>query len=33
MNKVVAVIFCLIASFSVSALEWPHENISTAEFA
>ena len=33
MNKVVAVIFCLIVSFSVSALEWPHENISTAEFA
>ena len=33
MNKVIAVIFCLLTSFSASASDWPHENLSNAEFA
>jgi len=33
MNKIIAIISCLIISFNVSASDWPHENISTAEFA
>ena len=33
MNKVLAVIFCLLTSLSSSALDWPHENLSNAEFA
>ena len=33
MNKVIAVIFCLLTSLSSIALDWPHENLSNAEFA
>ena len=33
MNKIIAIISCLIISFNVLASDWPHENISTAEFA
>ena len=33
MNKVIAVIFCLLTSLSSIALVWPHENLSNAEFA
>ena len=33
MNKVIAVIFCLLTSSSSIALDWPHENLSNAEFA
>ena len=33
MNKIIAIISCLIISFNVSASDWPHENISNAEFA
>ena len=33
MNKIIAIISFLIISFNVSASDWPHENISTAEFA
>ena len=33
MNKVIAVIFCLLTSLSSKALDWPHENLSNAEFA
>ena len=33
MNKVVAVIFCLLSSLSSIASDWPHENLSNAEFA
>ena len=33
MNKVIAIIFCLLTSLSTIALDWPHENLSNAEFA
>lgn len=33
MNKIIAIISCLIISFNVLASDWPHENISIAEFA
>ena len=33
MNKVVAVIFCLLSSLSAIASDWPHEYLSNADFA
>ena len=33
MNKVIAIIFSLLISISVSASDWPHKNISNAQFA
>ena len=33
MNKVIALIFYLLTSLSSIALDWPHENLSNAEFA
>ena len=33
MNKVIALIFYLLTSLSSNALDWPHENLSNAEFA
>ena len=33
MNRVLVIISSLLISINVLALDWPHENISNAEFA